>query len=91
MSHDTGNIDLRMRWPTMNTNGIVNMATNDKQDVDREHEAEGNHCDAALHQDHRCERHIHLDRADVGVGPRDELPGLDPVVERERHARDRCS
>ena len=27
MSHDTGNIDLRMRWPTMKTKGMVNMAT----------------------------------------------------------------
>ena len=53
--------------------------------VDPEHEAEGDQGDAALHQDHGGEGHVHLDRADVRVGPGDELARLHPVVERERH------
>ena len=39
----------------------------------------------ALDQDQRGEGHVHLHRADVGVGPGDELARLDPVVEGERH------
>ena len=33
------------------------------------------------------EGQVHLHRADVGVGPRDQLARLDPVVEGERHPR----
>ena len=53
--------------------------------VDGQHEAEGHDGDGALDQDGRREGHVHLDRADVRVGPRDELAGLHPVVEGERH------
>ena len=57
-----------------------------ERDVDREHLGEREHRDAALHEDARGEREVHLHRADVGVGAGDELARLDAVVERERHA-----
>ena len=56
--------------------------------ADGEHEGERDQRDGALHQDHRGERQVHLHRADVRVGPRDQLPGLNPVVEGEGHARE---
>ena len=86
ISHDTGNICFRIRTPTMKTNGIVDIATNASgtliDSISREREDR----DAALHEDDRREREVHLHRADVGVGTRDELPRLHAVVERERHA-----
>ena len=54
--------------------------------ADGEHEAEGDQRDGALHEDHRRKGQVHLHRADVRVGPRDQLPRLHPVVEGERHA-----
>ena len=38
----------------------------------------------ALHEDERGEDRVHLDAADVAVGPADQLARLDPVVEAER-------
>ena len=56
--------------------------------ADGEHEAEGDDRDGALHEDHGREREVHLHGADVGVGPRDQLSGLHPVVEGEGHPRE---
>ena len=56
--------------------------------VDRHHQDEGEHDDAALHEDERRLRQIHLHGADVRVGAGDELPRLHAVIERERHARE---
>ena len=56
--------------------------------ADGEHEAEGHDGDRALHEDHRCESQVHLDRADIGVRPGDQLPGLHAVVEGKRHPRE---
>src|SRR6185437_4364128 len=57
-----------------------------EEDVDGEHEPEGNEGNGALDEDQRGKREIHLHRADVGIGPRDQLSRLHAVVERERHA-----
>ena len=54
--------------------------------VDREHVTERHDGDGALDDDARREGEVHLHRPDIRVGPGDELAGLDPVVERERHA-----
>ena len=56
--------------------------------ADGEHEAERDDGERALDEDHRGERQVHLHGADVRVRTRDQLPRLDAVVERERHARE---
>ena len=86
MSHDTGNICFRMRTPTMHDERHRRHRDERQRHVDRQHLHEREARDAALHEDRRREREVHLHRADVGVRPRDELARLHAVVERERHA-----
>ena len=87
ISHDTGNIRLRILSPAMKTNGIVESDERERH-VDRHHQDEGEHDDAALHEDERRLRQVHLHGADVRVGARDELTRLHAVIERERHPRE---
>ncbi len=84
MSHDTGNIWLAHPHADDAHERHRRHRDERQRHVDRQHLHEREDGDAALHEDRRRERQVHLHRADVGVGPRDELARLHPVVERER-------
>ena len=92
MSHDTGNICLRIAHADEVDERHGRHRDERQRHVDRQHHPRTRRT-ATLHctRIDRRERQVHLHRADVGVGPRDQLAGLHPVVERERHAGCRCS
>ena len=52
-------------------------------DMDRQHESQRDDEAHQVERDQRCEGEEHLHRTDVGVRSRDQLAGLNTVVERE--------
>jgi len=84
-TQEMGNMRLR-KWPRPPgyTNGIVIMATMARRASMVSNHHEGEHRAQGTGPGSRGQRSDTLHGADVGVGARDELTRLHPVVERER-------